>query len=278
MRIRKTTPGVLFSLALLAIAAGCGGGGGGGGGTTTILIENPGTELVGIWTGTFSDDVDHYTVSLEIDAGELIREEELGFAFTTWGEESIGLDIGNGDFTEAGPDEFTFIYDTFDQVTGQLVDTVSGTLFLVEPGYAEGTFETTSGTFGEFSLALSNGFTSDLIAGSYSMSFSDADTRELFYLGEVVFDGLGNVVDGAGSYLTDDLEGDIDPGAGFWPVTGGYLELIDPEVGYYEGELYFAAPDDTIGLGGFLGLDFYVFAGTFEDVLGAGLFNFVPLD
>ncbi len=271
-----TCASILIPLVLLV--AGCGGGGGGGGGPVQVVVPNPGVDLAGIWTGSFSDQYDHYTVSMEIEADEFIGETELGYAVIVWGAESGGLDIGNGEFVEEGPDQFSFAYDTFDPFSGELVDTVTGTFFLREDGFGEGSFATSSGTFGEFSLALSDGFTTDLVAGAYTMSFSDSDTRDVFYLGEVIFDGLGNVVPGSGSYLTDDLEGEIDPGANVWPITDGYLELIDSEVGYYEGELNFADPDDTIFIGGYLGLDYFVYAGVFEDVLGTGLFSFVPLD
>jgi hypothetical protein len=274
-------PRAALLVPLIFLLATCGGGGGGGGGNVgqlPISVPNPGVSLAGIWTGTFSDQDGHYTVSMEIDADDFISEDELGYAVITWGAESGGLDIGNGDFLGEGPDEFSFVYDTFDPFSGELVDTVSGTVFFQDDGFVEGTFETTSGTFGECSLALADGFTTDMVAGAFTMEFSDADTREVFYLGEVIFDGIGNVVPGSGSYLTDDLEGEIDADANVWPITGGYLKVKNAEVGYYEGELTFADPDDTIEIGGYLGLDYFVYAGVFEDLLGLGLFSFVPLD
>lgn len=275
--------GALLLVPFILVAAGCGGGGGGGGGGPVyppiqVMVPNPGTDLVGIWTGTFSDQLGDYTISIEIDADDLIPEDDLGYAVITWGAESAGLEIGNGDFLEEGPDQWSFLYDTFAPDTGDLVDTVEGTLFLTEDGFLEGTFTTTSGTFGECSLALADGFTIDMMAGASAMEFSDANTRELYYLGEIVFDAAGDVVPGPGSYLTDDLEGEIDPGANVWPITGGYLEVIDAEVGYYEGELNFADPDDTLFIGGYLGGDFFVYAGVFEDILGTGLFTFFPLE
>ncbi len=274
--------GAALLVPLLLVLAGCGGGGGGGGGAgfppIEIMVPNPGVDLVGIWTGTFSDQHGDYTISIEIDADQEIPEDELGFAVIIWGAESGGLEIGNGDFVEEGLDEWSFVYDTFDPGSGELVDTVEGTFFLTEDGFLEGTFSTSSDTFGECSLALTDGFGVDMVAGAHTMEFSDANTRELFYLGEVVFDSLGDVVPGPGSYLTDDLEGEIDPGANVWPITGGYLDLVDVEVGYYEGELTFEDPADTLTIGGYLGADFFVYSGIFEDILGTGLFTFVPLE
>ena len=266
------------SLLALLVAVGCGGGGGGGGHARIIEVwdSNPAVELVGIWTGTFTDDADNYTIAVEVDADDLIAPEDAAFALIVWGEESNGLVIGPGDFVETGPGEYRMSYRTFDPDTGDPRDTVTGTAFLVADDLMEGTFTTSSGTFGDFSLALTNGFLPGDVAGEHTMAFSDSATRELFYLGEAEFDGLGNLVSGPASYLTDDVEGPIDPGANIWPMIDGYLELVDAEVGYYEGELFFASPDDTIVLQGYLGWDFGVLAGIFSDALGEGLFSFVP--
>lgn len=235
---------------------------------------NPGTDLAGIWTGTFSDQHGDYTIAVEIGADELIPEGDPARAEITWGEESFGLEILWGEFVEVEPGHFAFEYDTYDS-DGNLVDTVSGDLYLLDPDYAEGSFTTTSGTFGDFSLALAPLFGQDVISGEFSMVFSDAGTREVFYLGEVVFDTSGNVVPGPESYLTDDIEGPIDPGANVWPVVGGTLSLVDPETGYFEGELFFSAPEDTILISGYYGWDLGVFAGLFEDSFGTGLTAFL---
>jgi hypothetical protein len=272
---------VLISVALVPLlGAACGGGGGGGGGDhghrVEILVENPAVELRGIWTGTATDQYDHYTVSMEIDADDLVHEHEPGTAVIVWGAESVGLEIGPGEFVEVGPDHYQFAYDTFDPDTGEVRDSVTGDLFITDTDLLEGTFATTSGTFGDFSLAFTDGFAQASISGDFAMAFADAATRDLFYVGEVQYDDFGTVIPGALSYLTDDLEGPIDPGAGFWPIIDGYLDLVDPAFGYYEGELFFASPDDTIFLSGYLGWDFGIYAGIFEDALGPGLFSFVP--
>ncbi|MBD3162007.1 MAG: hypothetical protein GF328_07870 [Candidatus Latescibacteria bacterium] len=275
---RNTTLRTLFiplALTLLA-AAGCGGGGGGGGGGGVPLVDNPGTELAGIWTGTFSDQFTDYTVALEIQADALIPVGDPAWADIAWGEESLGTRIEWGEFVEVSPGVYAFEYDTYD-FDGNYLETVAGEFALLDPDYGEGTFDSTSGAFGEFSLALAPVFTQDMVAGSFSMVFSDAVSRDLFYRGEVTFDAAGNVLFGAGSYLTDDLEGPIDPGANVWEIEGGYLSLVDPDTGYFEGELFFASPDDTIFLAGYYGWDFGVFAGIFEDILGDGLVTFLPI-
>jgi hypothetical protein len=281
MMRRNKTLSILTAPLLLALLAvgGCGGGGGGGGHGGhggAALIDNPGTELVGIWTGTFSDQTTDYTVSLELGADALIPVGDPGWAEITWGEESLGTRIEWGEFVETSPGTYSFEYDTYD-ADGIYLDTVSGDFTLLDPDYGEGTFDSTAGTFGEFSLAFAPVFTQDMVAGTFSMVFSDAVSRDLFYRGEVTFDASGNVLFGAGSYLTDDLEGPIDPGANVWDIEGGYLSLVDADTGYFEGELFFASPDDTIFVSGYYGWDFGVFAGIFEDILGDGLVTFLPL-
>ncbi|MBN1421846.1 MAG: hypothetical protein JXP34_23935 [Planctomycetes bacterium] len=243
-----------------------------------VLVANPAVDdLVGIWTGTFTDQFGDYVVSVEIGANATIPDGSAATAFVIWGGESMGLLIGGGTFTEVDPGYYEFEYDTYDPVDYSYRDTVSGDLFLVAVGSAEGSFSTTSGTFGQCSLGITAGFSKSHMEGHFAMAFSDPDTRELWYLGEVVYDTDAEVVPGATSYLTDDLEGEIDPGANVWPILDGYLTLIDAEVGYFEGELFFADVQDTIALGGYLGADFGVFAGIFEDIQGAGLFTFVPV-
>lgn len=275
---RKLMRTFAASVLALVLAAGCGGGGGGGTRVRVVdtLDPNPAAELVGIWTGTFTDQFDNYTVSMEIDADDLVRPSDPAVAFVVWGAESMGSSIGDGEFVEIGPGEYRMSYDTYDPDSGVYRDTVTGTLVVVSYDYLEGNFTTSSGTFGDFSLALTDGFLPGDTSGEHSTGFSDSATRELYYLGEAEFDGFGNLVTGPASYLTDDVTGPISAGANVWPMIDGYLELVDDEVGYYEGELFFASPDDTILLQGYLGWDFGVFAGIFTDALGSGLFTFVP--
>lgn len=260
----------------MVFLSGCGGGGGGGGhGGGQDLETNPGTDLVGLWSGTFSDQYGDYTIAMEMAADDLIPAGDPAWAEIIWGEESLGFEIQWGEFVEEAPGHYSFEYDTYD-FDGNFQDTVSGDLYLLDADYAEGSFTSTSGTFGDFSLALSPIFAQDFVAGSYDMVFSDPVTRDTFYLGEVELDDFGSVVAGAGSYLTDDTEGPIDPGANVWPITSGYLDLVDADTGYYQGELFFASPDDTIQVGGYYGWDLGVFGGVFEDLLGGGLVTFIP--
>jgi len=261
-------------VAACALGAGCGKGGR----HRVVLVVNPAVDdLVGIWTGTFTDQFGDYVISIEIGADANIPQGTPAKAFIIWGGESMGLQIARGTFTEIDPGHYRFSYDTFDPQDGSFVDTVSGDLFLVATGQGEGSFSTTSGTFGQFSLAMSAGFSRSHMGGHFAMSFSDPNTRALWYLGEVVYDSTAEVVPGATSYLTDDVEGDIDPGANVWPITDGYLTLLDADVGYFEGEIFFENPQDTIALAGYLGADLGVFAGIFEDLQGAGIFAFVPV-
>lgn len=258
---------VVSLVAVLSVAAaGCGGGGG-----TVIVnpphdVSNPALELVGLWTGTFTDQFGDYTASLKIDADSTVPSDEPGVAFIAWGEESLGLTIEWGEFVETGPGRYEFEYDAY--FDGAYRDTVTGEIEFVDDDVVVGEFETTSGTSGEVSFARNAAFLQADLAGLYEMEFSDADDRSVFYTGAIEIEPDGDVKPGPFSYLTD--------GQNVWPIADGYVTLVDPWTGWYEGELFFDAPEDTIAIGGYLGTDLFVFAGIFEDALGSGLFTFRP--
>lgn len=270
-------PGTLPVL-LALVLAGCGGGGGGHShyhGEET-LVTNPGRDLVGIWTGTFSDDFGDYTVSLEIVADRLIPITDVGRAEIVAGDESGGLGIRFGEIVELPGDDWYFEYETFDRATGNRVDIVTGEFTRLEAEYLEGEFTTSSGTSGIFSLAWPGGFFQDDVKGPYVMEFVDVDTGDLAYVGEVKFSASGHVIPGPDSYLTDDVSGPIGPGAGYWPIVGGEITLVDHETGYYVGELWFDDFDDTLFFDGYLGWDLGILAGLFDDPFVSGTFTFYP--
>lgn len=265
------------ALALSLLLAACGGG------HAVVVVDdgydsNPGLELVGLWTGTFTDSYGDYTASIEVDAADVVPQGTAGTAVIVWGQESVGLDMTDGDFVEIGDGGYSFVYDTRDPETGAYRDTVSGELWFTGPGLVEGTFETTSGTSGQVSFARNQTVPQSSLAGHYEMIYTDSTSRETYYLGEIEIDRYGTVIPGSWSYLTDDVSGPIDPGANVWPILDGWIDAVDPDTGYFEGELYFAAPEDTISLSGYFGTDLYVYAGVFDDALGTGLFTFLPID